>query len=193
VNKALYLIGPPGAGKSTLMRALVDGYDAEPIRADGVPAIEYRDENGGLVGAQLGANRETFSGTDALGMAIMPRAIDLVRTAPWPFLLGEGDRLASVKFLMALVDAEYAVTLALVDGADDLLAERRAARGSSQDEAWVRGRATKARNLADEWDRLGVAAHRRTYRMSAETPTAEAAHRLASMLGWPLANQRASA
>lgn len=149
MKQFLYLIGEPGAGKSTLLAAALAGVPASQVDAP----FAHRLLAGG-VGAELGAVRPTFSGTDALGM----NAIDKV--IPWLFhgaapalLVAEGDRLACDRFFTAVRAAGYHLTVAQVE-AGTLAAARRAARGSKQNETWVKGRRSKADTLASKWGDL---------------------------------------
>ena len=141
----VYLCGPPGAGKSTLMAALTAGIDRHPT-AEPVP----HDCLAGGLAAELGVRREGgFPGTDGLSMSIQPKAIAWIAGKPYPLILGEGQRLANKGFLYAAMGAGYTVTLVHLDAAQAVLDGRCAARGSRQSPAWRRGAATRARKLAD--------------------------------------------
>lgn len=140
----LYLVGPPAAGKSTLMAALTAGAARSAVDRP-VP----HDIMAGGAAAEVGRRREEFSGTDALGMAVNPLAISWVATAPFPLLLAEGARLANKAFLYAALTAGYRVTLALLDTDQATLDRRCAERGSHQSVSWRRGAATRARRIAE--------------------------------------------
>lgn len=146
-----YLIGSPGAGKSTLMRGLT--WDAEwYVGKQPFKHLCYVTIEDGVVAIQLGDEHETFPGTDRLSMAVQPDAIAFVQSAPAPFVFGEGDRLATVGFLTAFAEAcDEGFTLLWLDTPDMLAASRSAAR-SSQNEAWQKGRRAKVRNLASILD-----------------------------------------
>jgi hypothetical protein len=147
-GRAFYVLGAPGSGKSSVVRALLA--EAEPVAVElPVPHLVYED---GWV--ELGRRRETFSGTDALGMAIMPKAIEWVRSDGAPgLLIGEGARLGSAKFL-SVVAEEYGRLDVIHLGGDPLVAYRRMVdRAASlgvdpQNERWWRGRVSAARNAA---------------------------------------------
>lgn len=143
-----YLIGQPGSGKSTLMRAVLG--PGRPLLVDKLPIEDHEPEQV----AEIGRTREQFSGTDALGMAILPV---VVRTLPVLDAMGrdlvaEGDRLATPKFWDAATQQGWTVTVILLDTPDDECARRRTARGSAQSESWVRGRVTKTANLRPRAD-----------------------------------------
>lgn len=157
-----YVLGVPGSGKSTLLRALLPvpvGYRPTPV-----PHLLYATSDGTrIAGAQIGADHPRFPGTDRLSMAIQPKAIDWVRTAPVPILVGEGDRLATQAFLAALFASTTEATVLLLVCPEDVAAERRRGRGSAQSEQWLRGRRTKI-------DRLVAALGDRVVRLDAREP-----------------------
>lgn len=151
----VYLSGAPGAGKSTLMahltrhcgRTPITGIIAHdllnlPIQA-ALPVGRYASA------VELGRRRETFSGTDALSMSVLPQAEQylarpgLART----LVLGEGDRLANMRFFTSARTLGWDLTVIHLNAPESLLDTRCAARGSTQSQTWRNGRYTKARNL----------------------------------------------
>lgn len=139
----LYIIGVPGAGKTTLMRELVLGRRRRVVPKPFAHTV-YED---GLV--QLGRDREQFGGTDALSMSVQPLVTAALETRTWSRVIAEGDRLANPSFFTAARNAGYEVDVALLDAAPELATERRADRGSDQSDSWLRGRASKVDNLRD--------------------------------------------
>lgn len=137
----LYLIGIPGCGKSAVMAELVRGRRRRVIQQPFVHT-EYED---GLV--QLGRERKESSGTDVLAMNVQPRVFAMLETGYWPRVVGEGDRLANQRFFEQTRARGYALDVVLLDCPPEVAAERRAGRGSEQDEKWLRGRVTKVENL----------------------------------------------
>lgn len=149
MKRLIYLIGEPGSGKSTLMRAMTVGLDPINTRDGVMPIVEHRNRTSGLIEVvEVGQRRDTFSGTDALSMGIMPRAVEWVRTTTHPLVVGEGDRLASPKFWDAARAAGFDVRIVEVSVDPDVAAARRWARGSRQSSTWLRGRRTRVANLA---------------------------------------------
>lgn len=142
----VYLIGAPAAGKSTLMAAITQRcHRASRTRPFAHDVLITRD--GAIVGAELGRRRGAFSGTDALSMSVSPLACKFVADKQFPLVLGEGDRLAHLKFLDSAADAGLDVYVVYLDADRALLDQRAKQRGSTQNAAWRSGRATKARRL----------------------------------------------
>ena len=142
----VYLIGVPGSGKSTLMKELTRGLTRAPA---GIPiAHEWLGDGKAL---ELGKTRESFSGTDALPMNAQPKAAEFIEQHPARLILAEGDRLANDRFFKRITAAGYEFHLVYVNADAETVQERRRQRGSRQDPTWLQGRATKVRNLLDEW------------------------------------------
>jgi ribose 1,5-bisphosphokinase PhnN len=153
---ALYLIGPPAVGKSTLMAALTAGLHAVELDGGRIPLARtmwYGADPDTPVATELGKRREAFSGTDALSMGVLPQAIDYVLHRLPTTLLAEGDRLANDRFFAALQAAGYSLEVIYLTAPAQLLEERRAARPRRQNPSWVAGRATKSAALALRWAR----------------------------------------
>jgi hypothetical protein len=151
INELLYLAGPPGVGKSTLMAALTAGWDREVHRTASVPHSTLRHPvSGRVLGLELGVPRPGFPGTDTLAMDISPRALQFLSTQLVPFALGEGSRLATRPFLGSLVHAGVRLTFVSLTADERLLTERWQDRGAKQNPAWRKGATTRAERMY-EW------------------------------------------
>jgi hypothetical protein len=156
VTRAVYVIGPPGVGKTTLMERLkadyleVDARRAWPGSLLWLTPLYRIPHNGVPDGVELGRRRATFGGTDALGMAVMPHACDwIANTRVLPgVVFGEGARLGTVRFLSGLSMRADLLVVHLIASPEALTA-RRQLRGSDQSDAWMRGAATRAANAAE--------------------------------------------
>ena len=153
-EQLIYLVGQPGSGKSTLMVKLTAQFDRHSI----APAEHYPvahdvltdKKTGAVVAAEIGKQRELFSGTDALASSVIDKAAPWVASQPYPLVLAEGARLANKRFLEAAMAGGYHVTLVLLDhpDAEKWRAKRSKEIGKVQNEGWVKGRLSASRNLA---------------------------------------------
>lgn len=144
-NQLLYLIGIPGAGKTALLREVLGDVTFTKHEQ---PFAHCEYVKGGV---QLGVPRSSgFGGTDALSMNVEPKVIPALRALGWKWVLGEGDRLASVKFFNAVrALASWQVRVLWLDTPLRVAAERRRQRSATvQDSSWVAGRITKVHRLA---------------------------------------------
>lgn len=143
----LYLVGPPGVGKTTIMSELTSGLDRETVLDPFAHDVLRR--GGRRVGTEMGRRREAYSGTDALSMSVQPRAVDWISTRPDEIVLAEGARLANRGFLLAARDAGYRVLLVYLHAPPPTLVIRRKIRGSDQNPQWIKGATTRATRIAE--------------------------------------------
>lgn len=146
--RALYVVGPPGVGKTTAVNGAFPALGAPEKVGELMWVQPIRD------GLRLGRDRASFGGTDALGMAVHPEACRWAEWAPLPdYVVGEGQRLATRQFLGTLAQRGGLRVVHLV--ADpEVLAERR--RGRTQNAAWVRGSETKAARIAAQMGAITI-------------------------------------
>jgi hypothetical protein len=166
-TRALYVIGPPGVGKTTAVLGFVRGGWTLGPAVTAAPLITYRPllvgQTGLSEGMYLGDVREKFSGTDALSMAALPKAKEWVRRdgASWSAredrgaIIGEGQRLANDDWL-AMVNDVTELTVLSFDATDEALDERCAVRGTGQNLSWRKAATTRARNLTLRLARTAV-------------------------------------
>jgi hypothetical protein len=142
--RLVYVIGVPGSGKTTAMRAALSGYLASP-RQRPFAHVDY--ELGEI--RMLGRWRDGSSGTDALGLNVQPTVVEWLERLGSGVVVGEGDRLGNRSFLEAVRRLGIETTVVMIDVPLELAESRRVQRGSRQDGAWVRGRITKVYGLSD--------------------------------------------
>lgn len=163
---AVYVVGPPAVGKTTLVTRLLAGYErGEPERLGYGPLIGETlwEPEGAAVrraGLHLGKTREAFGGTDALGMVVLHDAVAWASEAPLPpLIVGEGARLTHPLFLTALAQRSRLVVIHLW-APPSTLDDRVAARGSVQKDTWRRGQSTRVHNAVKAAAEAGVRIHR---------------------------------
>jgi ribose 1,5-bisphosphokinase PhnN len=149
-TRLVYVIGEPGAGKTTLMDEVLAGWTRIPQAAP-IPHELLTNWQGQLMGAHLGRHRPPFGGTDALSMSIQPQALAWIAGTTYPLVLAEGDRLANARFFDTVRLVGVELTVVLLDTPPAVAAQRRAARPGSQQASWVQGRITKTARLADAY------------------------------------------
>lgn len=169
--KLLYIVGIPGAGKSSVIKLLTKNLKQKivevPIQLRGVNRdktlrVVYTKYN--RYSIQLGYDRGDWSGTDALDKAIFPYMQHWLGTQDrFRFVLGEGDRFSSAKFFDWCEEIGIELTVAALVVDEEIANERRAKRDekvksvgmkrktSSQNPTWLAGRRTKVYNVIDKY------------------------------------------
>lgn len=147
-----YLLGYPGAGKTTALVSALEKLDVDPMDVDlPVPHVRY----GNVI--HLGRHRHPFGGTDTLSMSIQPKVVDwLVNNKGDELVVGEGDRLANMKFFDALRGAGVPLELILLDLQPQVAVERSRQRAKEigskeQSITWFKGRITKVDTLVGRY------------------------------------------
>lgn len=147
MRSALYLIGPPGVGKSAVMASILEPFAeqgetfAKPFKHVAYPGGVYLGD----------PDRPGFPGTDALSMSVQPTVEAFLANAMPHHIYAEGDRLANDRFFTFLRSMGYRLHVVYLLAAPGALSSRRSARGSNQNTTWLRGRESKCRNLAGRW------------------------------------------
>lgn len=152
-RQLVYLIGAPGSGKSTLMRELTSRWSRVPSEAGLTRDLLLSPQTSYLEAVELGRRRAQFGGTDALGMAVIGQAIEwMIEQTETDLVFAEGARLGNRRFLATAAATGYAVLLGFLDHANtsDWRTAREQQLGRRQNSSWVAGRATAARNLAND-------------------------------------------
>lgn len=157
----VYLIGVPGAGKTTLAANLLDPRDDVHWHVENETPFRYTVHGWNRMPRnlqiyELGAKRNGFGGTDALGMSVQPKVIQFLSEARPERVFAEGDRLGNGKFFNAVTDLGYDLQIVLLEISEEEAARRRAVRAKAldtklQNPNWLKGRTTKVLGLAEQW------------------------------------------
>lgn len=143
--KVIAIGGEPGAGKSTLMKRVLEHLQAEP-KYDAVKLVPYLQKDNIYILGKY-EDGQVFSGTDRMSMAVQPEAIKFLATLPSnAVVLYEGDRLFTASFLEHC-NENYDTQIVYLKTTKDVRTERYKERGSNQDETWLRGRESKIANI----------------------------------------------
>ena len=143
--KVIAIGGEPGAGKSTLMKRLIETFNVEP-KYDQFKLVPYLQKNNVYVLGKY-EEGEVFSGTDRMSMAVQPEAIKFLATLPSnSVVLYEGDKLFTASFLEHCVE-NYDLSIIYLQTKKEVRQERYKDRGSNQNETWLQGRETKIANI----------------------------------------------
>lgn len=148
----LYVAGPAAAGKSTLLDVLTLDLRRSPFTTPVPRELLYRPDTGDVVAVEIGrrVGAVTALGSDALGGHQHPAACTYVGgDLPYRLVLAEGDRLATCGFVAAAADAGYRVTVAHLDIDVHEQVRRIGDRARDLPVSYLKGRATKARLLAE--------------------------------------------
>lgn len=146
--KVIAIGGEPGSGKSTLMKALMEG--KEWTFVDNVSLVpHYVCGNVVVLGKYDGEGYA--QGTDRMSMACQPEVIKFLEKMNNDMvILFEGDRLFGTSFLEHCVD-KYDTSIICLTTKEDVRTNRYDLRGSNQNKTWLAGRATKITNIKNNF------------------------------------------
>lgn len=145
IMRIIAIGGEPGAGKTTLMKKLIERFEVQP-EYNSFKLVPYlRKDNIYVLGKY--EEGETFAGTDRMSMAVQPEAVKFLASLPSDsIVLYEGDRLFNTSFLEHC-NENYDLSIVYLKTDKTVRQERYKERGSNQNETWLQGRETKVANI----------------------------------------------
>ncbi len=161
MTEATYIIGAPGAGKSTLMDQFLEGWAVGPYtkwtRKEMFGHLLQHPERG--LGAYLGHRRPNYPGTDALSLSVAPQALLWAEAVPLlglSHVYGEGIRLGYPTFLITLSRVAD-LTVVYLDVDPEEASRRRLARGGKQmSPKWCQAATSRAKSCALACQEAGI-------------------------------------
>lgn len=160
-----YVIGEPATGKSSLVQALTKHLFPIPVedkqrwnkQTHKVPYVGlWKPMRYKPLAVELGVRRDSFGGTDALGMHMSPVMALWLKKQNFPVIIGEGDRCGNNTFFERITRDKIQLQVIHLHAAEGILSERRTARGSKQDPTWLASRRTMIAEIARKWKHLTV-------------------------------------
>jgi len=166
--KTLGIGGAPATGKTSLMRELLSAIpgDWRPFKYKTVKGRLYTAAKIAVIGIY---DKSLFSGTDRLSMAVAPDFKNWVgeiqKNHPGMKIVFEGDRLFSKTIIEALKPLSSDYKFIILDADEETRKVRKADRGDTQNETFIKGRITKNNRIQEE----GLAEVRKNESLSDQT------------------------
>lgn len=161
MTKAIYIVGAPGSGKSTLMERLLEGWEVGPYqkwtRREMFGHYLRHPTHGSA--AYLGKLRPEYPGTDALSMSVAPQAMLWLDALPYlglDWVFGEGARLSHLRFLCGLHQQTDLTVVHLSIEPEVAQARRQARGGKLLSERYCKLATSKANNIVTACREQGI-------------------------------------
>ena len=154
MHYAIFVVGPPGVGKTTALRELL-GEDYTTISLKDEGAVKFTVTEKLCFAGHYGVG--TFDGSDTVPMHGASICLDwwednILPKAHYKATIFDGDRFSTNPCKVRLEGFDNVKVLCVYMGASqNVLKARRDERGSNQDPVWLRGRESKCRNFADKF------------------------------------------
>ena len=141
----VWVVGPPGCGKTTMLRNYLDPFDTEFI----IKPKWTLTNNFILSGHYFG---NVFDGGDTVPYNAFKDSLEywskfLLANEKYSVTIFDGDRFSTrycLDYVSTFTERCFCI---FIDLPNDVLSERRRERGSNQNATWLKGRATKSKNF----------------------------------------------
>lgn len=155
---ALFVVGAPGAGKTTLVRALLG--DLLNYSTTNPPRPKWTIAHDGSICAAGWYVGHTFDGADRVPYNGANAALMYWRRWLWdtPLAIFDGDRFSNMSTVDWMNVEGARIRCVRLDASATTLDCRRKLRGSRQNAAWMKGRETKARRFAEKLGAVDIPA-----------------------------------
>lgn len=155
MHTAVFVVGPPGVGKTSAVREILGGNYKNYTHPDTAKVKWCLQEGGPWVFAgHYGVG--TFDGADTVPndgwipcMEHWER--EILPNPQYKYTLFDGDRFSHANCQKFLEDRGVRVLCVHLTAPDEIMDARRKERGSDQNPTWLKGRVSKARNFADRF------------------------------------------
>ncbi len=155
MHTAVFVVGPPGVGKTSAVREILGGNYKNYTHPDTAKVKWCLQEGGPWVFAgHYGVG--TFDGADTVPndgwipcMEHWER--EILPDPQYKYTLFDGDRFSHANCQKFLEDRGVRVLCVHLTAPDEVMDARRKERGSDQNPTWLKGRVSKARNFADRF------------------------------------------
>jgi len=152
-HTALFVVGPPGVGKTSAMRSLMgEEFTTFTHPSDGKVKWTFADPL--CFAGHYGVG--TFDGADTVpNDGWVPNLeyweSNILTDSQYQYTIFDGDRFSHANAQKFLEERGVRVLCAHLTASDEVMDARRKERGSDQNPTWLRGRVSKARNFAERF------------------------------------------
>jgi DNA polymerase III delta prime subunit len=153
MHTAVFVVGPPGVGKTSAMRVLL-GEDYRRFTLEENGRVKWTFSEPYAFAGHYGLG--TFDGADTVPNDGWEPNLDYWQAEILPnknfqFTVFDGDRFSHANAQKRLEDAGARVLCVHLTASDEAMKARREERGSNQNETWLKGRVSKAKAFAERF------------------------------------------
>jgi len=154
MHYAVFVVGPPGVGKTSALRKIL-GEDYTIVHPQDNKVVKFTLSEDLCFAGHYGTG--TFDGSDTVPMHAASICLDwwesnILPNSKYKATIFDGDRFSTNPCKSTLEAIEGVKVLCVYMGASkEVLTQRRLERGSKQDPTWLKGRESKCRNFANKF------------------------------------------